>query len=464
MLSFRRALYESNPLGETELSDVWLCLACALGWSVWLLSSKKQAKVEPSIFDRKESIKVTGNVLEVTLGEDADGTGIPVYLALIDYVVECYDPDDDTAKFIPQAQQNHPSSPPREGKSSTEKFKKGVVLEPTSPAYTDKHLQIRKCFYTNKLLEVGFANVKVLCLLEDPTTSELWDEYLHDKRQRKKPQNWMQLYMVYCVAVVLIIASLYGGYQTVEHLPPELTESGYISLGIGALLLYPISLLFYNSYCFVHTWFSTRKGRIIRGNERWHCTRMSCGMHPIMEEDDEAASSLKSRSSMTHKHRNHLENVKSLEMPELHEASSIEYAPPKPRTFREAGCGMNEYNVQTLTSNPSTVSSISSTGKSVTTPANNGAVCQDATSQFMEAFESMSAFGTKTSTDMELKPSKSSKTTMSETLKKLGNFRRISSDGKVAARTSYEGDELNAEFDRSADEPMEDEVQKIYSA
>jgi len=491
----RRTLYESNPLGETELSDVWLCLACALGWTVWLLSSRKQAEVVPSIFDQQQSIQVTGNVLEVTIGEDADGTGIPVYLALIDYVVECYDPDDDTTKFIPQSPLNHPSSPPREGKSSTEKFKKGVVLEhnsslPTSPHNnneinndgnnntTDKHLQIRKCFYTNKLLAVGFANVKVLCLVEDPTTSELWDDYLRKKRERKKPQNWIQLYMVYFIAVVLIVVSLFGGYRTVEHLPGDLTEAGYISLGIGALLLYPCALLLYSTYCLVQGWLSERKGIIIRGSERWHCTRMACGMHPIMEEDD-GISSLKDQSSITHRQRNNNNNnsnnkgedTKGLEMPKLHDPSNAEYAPPK--AFRSAGCALNEYNVQTLQSNPSTVSSISSAGKSHATQNNEVAACQDAaTSHLMEAFESMSgAFGTSSDNMEEQQHQLKPKTSSLSTLQKLGNLRRISSESRVPTPRASMG-VMNSNHHRLDPHHNgvtdtfhdEDELPRIYSA
>lgn len=480
-----RALYESNPLGETALSDVWLCLAFALGWTVWLLSSLKQAQVEPSIFDEKEAITVTGNVLDVTVGESADGTGIPVYLALIDYVVECYDPDEDTAKLVLQDKLKHPSSPPREGKTSTEKFKKGVVFSPSSAA-ADKHLQIRKCFYTNKLLDVGFANVKVLCLVEDPTTSELWEDYLHQRRQRKKPaDNWMQLYMVYGIAIILIVASFYGGYRTVEHLPKDLRDMGYISMGCGALALYPLALFLYSSYCFIQRWISERKGTIIHGSERWHCTRMACGIHPILEEEDESSmltknssttqrmrANIAAKNSMTNSLADSLTNIveenndlKALEMPKLHHASDAEYAPPKPKAFPNAGCALNEYNV--LQTNPSTVSSISSTGRRTPTNLNESSLTVCDTSHLMETFEIMSAFGgmevaatstTATPKAIDCDVAQSKNTTTNATLQKLGKFRRISSESRISFVEMMDLNPLTETV------PGEDEVTRIYSA
>ena len=85
----------SSGQSYAELSDIWLCLACALGWTVWLVNSRQyllKTDREGTIFDQEESVKVVGNVLSMKVGEDQDGTGIPVYLVLVDYVVACYDP------------------------------------------------------------------------------------------------------------------------------------------------------------------------------------------------------------------------------------------------------------------------------------------------------------------------------------------------------------------------------------
>ena len=145
----RRYLSSSKDSSYAAVSDVWLCLACALGWSVWLVSTWYQ-QPDPLVFDGSESTTVMGHVLQVTLGEASDGTGIPVYHALVDYVVE--------------------------RKALLEEGEEEDVTTVEDP------LQVRKCFATRKLLEEGFANVQVLVLKEDPTTSILYEDYLLDKR------------------------------------------------------------------------------------------------------------------------------------------------------------------------------------------------------------------------------------------------------------------------------------------
>jgi len=74
----RRGSYTSH------LSDVAFCLAMALGWTVWMLSSF--IKSDWSKY-QKNSVLVHGNVLQVTVEDDSLGTGIPTYKAIIDYMV-----------------------------------------------------------------------------------------------------------------------------------------------------------------------------------------------------------------------------------------------------------------------------------------------------------------------------------------------------------------------------------------
>jgi hypothetical protein len=385
------AIADDRSLGSrsyAELSDLWLCLACALGWTVWLVSSRKQAEPEPIIYDVEESSQVTGNVLEVKLGEDADGTGIPVYLALIDYVVEYYDPDDvDTIKLIPQKASDVETT-----------FSEGVVLQQDSNAQKDKHVQIRKCFYTNRLLEEGFANIKILCLVSDPTTSMLYADYKEEQRQHKQPPDAMVLYMVYAIAIILIMTSLYGGYQTIPKLVEGQQDLAYLVLIVGTLLLYPLAILLYNSFSLGYRQVSERKGTIIYGSGNFQCASMGCGVQPIMEEDGEQeGASLRTKSSLKTQRRfnGDIGDMQGLEMPSLADASTSEYLPPpQTRQYPNAGCGLNDYNVQTLKQNSSTVSSISSNG----TVKSSGSGAQitsclsaEATSQFMEAFQNMSA-------------------------------------------------------------------------
>ena len=81
-------LDKNETLPYSTIGDVWLCLAFALGWTVWLLSLLTQQQqgqsgvdansstmIHYSEFDTNESRKVMGNVLQVSLGEDNLGTG-----------------------------------------------------------------------------------------------------------------------------------------------------------------------------------------------------------------------------------------------------------------------------------------------------------------------------------------------------------------------------------------------------
>ena len=122
----------SQSNSNTTLLDVWLCLACALGWSIWLISSKQPP--QELIFEQQESAKAMGHVLQVSLGEDSLGTGIPVYYAVVDFVVQ--------------------------------------------GASDEEHIQVRKVFTSKSLLEEGFANVEVMYLVDDPTTAVLMEYFL----------------------------------------------------------------------------------------------------------------------------------------------------------------------------------------------------------------------------------------------------------------------------------------------
>ena len=62
---------------EASLSDVWLCYAFALGWSMWFLSSFLNTDLMR--FAESESVLVHGNVREVSIEDDSLGTGIPTY-------------------------------------------------------------------------------------------------------------------------------------------------------------------------------------------------------------------------------------------------------------------------------------------------------------------------------------------------------------------------------------------------
>jgi hypothetical protein len=74
---------------------------------------------------------ISGNVREVSIEDDSLGTGIPTYHALIDYII--------------------------------------TVRREAEQA----RIQVRKSFQTQHLLQQGFANVELLVLPEEPTSSVL---------------------------------------------------------------------------------------------------------------------------------------------------------------------------------------------------------------------------------------------------------------------------------------------------
>jgi hypothetical protein len=240
-----------NETSYSSLTDIWLCLACAMGWTVWLVSVTRSystnSGVGSSLFEEKESKQVIGNVLQVTLGEDPDGTGIPVYHALVDYVVENFDEPDQAP------------------------------------------LQVRKCFTTGVLFEEGFANVKVLVLLEDPTTSILLDDFVKDRtarsEQQLEPPDMVYSTMVHLIAAILIITSLIGAIHAYFRLDPQQMVWGKVSLAVGTLLIYPVARLIYLILDAGYRWITPlieRPGVIIFGDKTcWDHTRCGVNLDPM---------------------------------------------------------------------------------------------------------------------------------------------------------------------------------------
>ena len=214
----------------STLSDVWLCLACALGWTVWILSSTRPEHAEMLRYQNESSKKVFGHVLQATVGQDADGTGIPVYHAVIDYVVQ----------------------------------------------FSDHPVQVRKCFQTRHLLQEGFANIELLVLAEDPTMSVLLDDYLadvHDRRRKHYPGGggehsfWITL-CTYLLGLLLIGTSIVGAGRAVMRLKPEYYQWGWISFGVGLVLLYPMASCIHTAATYCYRCLgpvSSRPGTIIHG-------------------------------------------------------------------------------------------------------------------------------------------------------------------------------------------------------
>jgi hypothetical protein len=223
----------------STLSDVGLCLACALGWALWLVNLR-QAQ-QPLVFEQRDSRTVMGHVLQVTLGEDSLGTGIPVYHAVVDYVV-------------------------------------------TDGATNHEPLQIRKCFTTKNLLEEGFANVQILVLSDDPTRAILLEDFYEQKKEREsqRPPGAAFLVLIHLVAFILIGCSIFGGVLVILRLEERLY--GWISLGIGIVFLYPAALMLYRAIAFLYSLagpLSDRPGIIIHGKQH-HCSK-KCGSLDVLD-------------------------------------------------------------------------------------------------------------------------------------------------------------------------------------
>jgi hypothetical protein len=222
-----------STLPPSTLSDVWLCLACALGWTLWLVNLR-QAQ-QPLLFEQRDSRKVMGHVLQISLGEDNLGTGIPVYHAIVDYVV-----DDE--------------------------------------ATDEEPLQIRKRFTSKKLLEEGFANVEILVLSDDPTTAILLEDFYEQKKEREtqNPPSTAYIFLIHFVAFILIGGSVFGGVLVILRLEERLY--GWVWLGVGIVLLYPAAVMLYTLISFLYSLagpLSDRPGVIIHG-KRFYCSK-KCG-------------------------------------------------------------------------------------------------------------------------------------------------------------------------------------------
>ena len=276
------------------------------------------------LFETRDSQKVMGHVLQLTLGEDNLGTGIPVYHAVVDYVVEG-----------------------------------DVDGEP---------LQIRKVFSTNRLLEEGFANVEVLVLTDDPTTAILMEDFLEQKKDQeahaRDAPSIAYLVMIYLVAAVLIGTSIVGSVLVILRMKAPLF--GWISLGIGVVLMYPTALWLTNSLSYLCSMagpLHERPGSIIHGH-RYTCSGKRCGAMLDPSEifgDDE-------------KHSNN--NSKTLELADLNVPpldnnnkntdgkKMIMEAPTPQNLFPNAGCGFGAFNVHLPLGRPRTSSSVSSMSNS----------------------------------------------------------------------------------------------------
>ena len=306
---------DSRTNTKTSLSDVWLCLACALGWSIWLVSTRQPP--QEIVFEVQDSAKAMGHVLQVSLGEDILGTGIPVYYALIDFVV-AGDTD-------------------------------------------EEHIQVRKVFTSKKLLEEGFANVEVLYLTNDPTTAILIDDFLDQKEERDleslSPPSTAYNVLIYTVSLLIIGISVFGGARMAGRLKNPLY--GWISLGVGVLLLYPAAKIIYRLMMYFYGLagpLAERPGVIVNGKRLYWKNQCHGTLNPleILGVNDRKNSNKSDRSV----------ELSDLQIPSIEHNTrggrSSGKEPKMPKLFPNAGCGFGNFNVPLPVGRPRASSSVSS--------------------------------------------------------------------------------------------------------
>jgi len=319
--SQRYEFLDENGRGRSSkppsLSDIWLCMACALGWCVWLVSARQPPQGLEN-FEEQDSAKVMGHVLQVSLGEDILGTGIPVYYALVDYVV-AGDTDED-------------------------------------------HIQVRKVFTSKKLIEEGFANVEVLYLTSDPTTAILLEFLLDHKKERESqpPPSSAYYALIYFVSVVLIGTSVLGGARMASRMEHPLW--GWISLVVGMLLLYPAAKVLYRCVTYLYSLagpLTERPGVIVHGKRLYWAQRCHGTLNAmeLMGYGDDAT---------VGKHDPAQGSVRSIELsdmsiPQIEDTGRrLGCKSVRPKLFPNAGCGFGNFNVHLPTRREPSGSSVSS--------------------------------------------------------------------------------------------------------
>lgn len=212
----------------SRLTDVWLCLAMALGWTVWMLSSLVRSDLARY---QKDSILVRGHVLQVSVEEDAMGSGLPTYRAVIDYMVD-------------------------------------------SPDAGANKIQVRKYFETQHLLEQGFANVEILVIPQEPTSSVLKEVYQQQVEEHKEDEQEALIRPTFCKRIsmtfscVLVLLSLGACVQVVVRLDPLERWKGWVILCTGVTLLLPAGLFVHRALQVIHRTMelqSENAGIILRG-------------------------------------------------------------------------------------------------------------------------------------------------------------------------------------------------------
>lgn len=257
---------------ETNLLDVWMCWMLAVAWSSWMFGSFVKSEL---LRYGQDSITVRGNVRMVTLEEASLGTGIPIYKAVIDYMIPaqlCNGQYDNPAQYPPSGTPYPTTSHPSSTSGTRELSEEDDTLNTSRPA-----LQIRKEFETMHPLQQGFGNVELLVLHHEPTTSiikEDWEqqlmEQMEESRSRRNSKReccgcvsifcrcidgvfcgfgkdaygerliWKRIWIGFCLLMILL--AMAGSVLAVHRLPADTQRLGWLCLCLESLLILPTGI------------------------------------------------------------------------------------------------------------------------------------------------------------------------------------------------------------------------------
>ena len=232
----------------TSLTDVMLCMGFALGWAVWMVSctkSKHSSSVlsyralhtavlsDPSNANNKVGHKSNNNDNNDNNDDDYEDDDAAIVSSIEAYLRD--------GILVPgnvlDAQQMQP------GYDNIPVYKAIIDYKVQDPD-SGQILQIRKTVETSNLLQVGFANIQMLVLPQDPHSGVPQEEFREMEREARKsiektPSTGK--YVSLFVGALLVVASVLGALHAAKSLPEEQQGLGWCVAGVGILLLWPLA-------------------------------------------------------------------------------------------------------------------------------------------------------------------------------------------------------------------------------
>ena len=298
---------------QPSLSDVWLCMGFALGWSVWMVATRSNnnnnhalttttmttitkaaaAAAAPALGCGVPSTSVVttthkmtmqqtqdylnrgvivkGNVLESVCQTEMN-TGIPLHVSVVDYKVQtpAPTPAPPSASLAPPSASIPPPFKQRQQQQRKQLHQQQLQPQRASSTPRMQTLQIRKSLETPEPLALGFANVDICVLPEDPHSgvlqSELHQRMLEQQQQQqqhlveqggemvetdnaiianpRRPHNNNKHMALVSLGMggLLVLVSVGTALYTASRLSSVSGRVvGFVTVGLGSLLLWPVA-------------------------------------------------------------------------------------------------------------------------------------------------------------------------------------------------------------------------------